>query len=77
MERHIVVALNPRTGTHRMAGMLLVHGEEVPRFTVPAGAIASVAQYLKPQPHEAVLTLSVQDTPEPAAPPPRPTLRSI
>ncbi len=75
-ERHIVIALNPRTGTHRIAGVLKLPTEDTPRFTVPPEAIAGVAQYLKPEPHEYVMALSVKFAETAPSLPPA-TLRSV
>jgi len=76
-ERYIVAALDPRTGTHRIVGPVMgnLPGEDVPRLTVPAAAIDSMARHLAPLAHEKALVLTVrfEDTPAP----PRQPLRSV
>lgn len=62
MDRHIVAVLNPRTGTHRLAGFVHFGDGEPDRLTVDASQVAGIAQYLAPAPHEAVLVLTVEDS---------------
>ncbi len=80
-ERYIVVALDPRTGTHRLAGPVQVQDEDTLRFTVPANCIPGMAQMLAPKHPEIAMALTVASKEEPLQPTgpakPRPTLRSV
>ena len=68
--RHIVAILDPRTGSHRIAGNVQLPGDTVPRITVEAKHVPTLAQHLNPQEGEAVVVLDVPDAApaEPAKP---------